>query len=390
MEFESSHETAARLHVNVRTVQKWAKEGKIPGAKRMGKTWMLPRGTKGPGTNEEHLVHVLPLLNSTFTSGNCLKEIDALANTVERDIAYGEYYYFTGQPGNAVKTVEPYLYHPDIGISLSASVIYLLAALSLGEIGQKIHTMEEKMRDVNQRMMAMSNTPELGDYAVTAAMFQNAIAVMMHLPMEINGELKTQLKYLPEGKKLFGAYILAHHYHLQHDYHRALATAETALLLIPGEYIVAKIYLKLMTATALIELRHVDEAKSAFMDAWQMAKPDGLIEPFADHYPLLHGLTEVCLKQCDPDGFQKVIQATQRYNKGWTVYHEKATQKVISDSLTPIEFTIAMLYHKSWTVKEIAAHLDMSERMVKHHVAMTYEKLGVSSREELKAYMPNR
>ena len=231
MEFESSHETAARLHVNVRTVQKWAKEGKIPGAKRMGKTWMLPRGIKGPGTTEEHLVHVLPLLNATFSPGNCLKEIESIANKVERDIAYGEYYYFTGRPGESVKMVEPYLYYQDIGIALSASVVYVLAALSLGEIGQKIHAMEEKIRDANHRMIAMSNTPELGDYAVTAAMFQNAIAVMMHLPMEINGELKAQLKYLPEGKKLFGAYILAHHYHLQRDYHRALGTAEAAFTL---------------------------------------------------------------------------------------------------------------------------------------------------------------
>jgi len=162
MDFESSHEVAARLHVHVRTVQKWAKEGKLPGAKRMGKTWMLPKGTKGPGVSDEHLDYVMPLLNASFTPGNCLREIESLANKVERDIAYGEYYYFSGQPGEAVKAVEPYLYHQDIGISLSASVIYVLSALSLGEIGKRIHAMEDKVVDRNQRMIAMTNTPELG------------------------------------------------------------------------------------------------------------------------------------------------------------------------------------------------------------------------------------
>ncbi len=390
MEFESSHEAAERLHVNVRTVQKWAKDGKIPGAKRMGKTWMIPRGIKTLGVEDDHLLNVMPLLNSTFSPGRCIREIESLANAVEQDLAYGEYYYYSGQPGKAVKMVEPYLYHHDAGIALSASVIYVFASLSLGEIGQKVHGMDQKVMDVNQRMIAMTNTPELGDYAVTAAMFQNAIAVMMHLPLELKGELKQEVKYLPEGKKLFGAYILAHHLYLQHEYERALGVAETALLIIPGDYVIATIYLKLMIATILVELRRADEAKIVFMEAWKMAKPDGLIEPFADHYTLLHGLTEVCLKQSDAEGFQLIIQATQRYNKGWTMYHEKATQKVIADSLTPTEFTVAMLYSKSWSVKEIAAHLDVSERMVKHHMAMTYEKLGVSSREELKAYMPNR
>ena len=387
MEYESSHETASRLQVNVRTVQKWAKEGRIPGARRMGKNWMIPRGVQGPG--EEILAHqvIMPFLNDAFPPGKALASIDSLANKTEQDIARGEYDYFTGQPTKAIKAVEPYLHHPDVGIALSASVVYIFSALSLGEVGQKLHGMEEKVQDVNKRMRAMMNTPELGDYAVTAALFQNAIAVMMHLPLEIKGELKYEMKYLPEGLKLFGAYTIAHHLYLQHEYQRALGTAETALLMISDRYPVARIYLKLIVATTMMELRRIEDAKEAFMEAWNLAREDNLIEPFANHYPLLHGLVETCLKRTEPESFQKILQAVRRFSKGWNVYHQRAAQQVLSDSLSSTEFSIAMMYHKAWSIKEIAANMEISERMVKHHLSMVYEKLGVSSRDELSEYM---
>lgn len=42
MNFESATDAAKRLQVNVRTIQKWAKEGKIEGAKKVGRDWMIP------------------------------------------------------------------------------------------------------------------------------------------------------------------------------------------------------------------------------------------------------------------------------------------------------------------------------------------------------------
>lgn len=387
MEYESCHETASRLHVNVRTVQKWAKEGRIPGARRMGKNWMIPLGIKGPG--EEILAHqvIMPFLNDAFSPGQALTSIGCLANEAERDVAKGEYYYFTGQPDKAIEMVEPYLYHQDVGIALSACVVYVFSALSMGEVETKIRGIEEKTLDANKRMMAMMNTPELGDYATTAALFQNAITVMMHLPLEIKGELKYEMKYLPEGLKLFGAYTIAHHLYLQHEYDRALGTAETALLMVSDSYPVARIYLKLMIAAILMELRRIDDAKDAFAEAWELARDDQFIEPFANHFSLLHGLVETCLRRTEPEALHSILRAVRRFNKGWSVYHGKAAQQALANSLTPTEYSVAMMYHKAWSVKEIAANMEISERMVKHHLSTIYEKLGVSSRDELREYM---
>ena len=43
MEFESAKKTAERLGVNIRTVQKWAKENKFEGACRLGREWLIPK-----------------------------------------------------------------------------------------------------------------------------------------------------------------------------------------------------------------------------------------------------------------------------------------------------------------------------------------------------------
>lgn len=48
MEFESVEQTAKRLQVTTRTVQKWAKDGKIPGACQMGRAWLIPASFAGP------------------------------------------------------------------------------------------------------------------------------------------------------------------------------------------------------------------------------------------------------------------------------------------------------------------------------------------------------
>jgi len=44
MNFETVAQAAARLGVTVRAVQKWAKEGKLEGAQKMGRDWMVPFG----------------------------------------------------------------------------------------------------------------------------------------------------------------------------------------------------------------------------------------------------------------------------------------------------------------------------------------------------------
>ena len=46
-----------------------------------------------------------------------------------------------------------------------------------------------------------------------------------------------------------------------------------------------------------------------------------------------------------------------------------------------------MLYSRGWTMKEISAHIQLSERRIRTHLETIYEKLNVRNRSDLAQYM---
>ena len=46
-----------------------------------------------------------------------------------------------------------------------------------------------------------------------------------------------------------------------------------------------------------------------------------------------------------------------------------------------------MLYNRGWRMKEIATHLELSERTVKNYMQVVYEKLGINNKRELEKFM---
>ena len=49
--------------------------------------------------------------------------------------------------------------------------------------------------------------------------------------------------------------------------------------------------------------------------------------------------------------------------------------------------TIAMLYNRGWTAKEIAAYMNLSPRTITNTIQVIYQKLGISSKRELGQFM---
>ena len=92
-------------------------------------------------------------------------------------------------------------------------------------------------------------------------------------------------------------------------------------------------------------------------------------------------MVEVCLKEKEPESFQKITDIVYKFSAGWRKVHKIAEHREIADNLSTTEFTVAMLYNRKWTIKEIAHHMQVSERTV------IYDKLNIHSRQELEQYM---
>ncbi len=75
-----------------------------------------------------------------------------------------------------------------------------------------------------------------------------------------------------------------------------------------GSYPISELFLHLSASMACMSLKDIDTAKAHFGAAWDVARPDGLIELIGEHHGLLQGLIEACLKTRYPDDFARIIE----------------------------------------------------------------------------------
>ncbi len=122
-----------------------------------------------------------------------------------------------------------------------------------------------------------------------------------------------------------------------------------------------------MVAMCKIKLKETEEAKEAFMTAWDTAKPDGLLEVFIEHHGLLQGVMESCLKKAEPEAYKALTKGIISFSRGWMKIHNQESEWVVTDALTPQEFAIAMLACRDWSNQEIADCMGLSVNTVKTH-----------------------
>ena len=136
-----------------------------------------------------------------------------------------------------------------------------------------------------------------------------------------------------------------------------------------------------------MSLKQTERAQSHLLSAWEMARPDDLIEGFGEHHGLLGAMLEAAIKPKWPEEFRRIIDITYRFSAGWRRVHNPLTGHDVADDLTTTEFAIAMLAARNWTTREIAEHLDVSVNTVKSHLSEAMRKLDVDNRKDLKQYM---
>ena len=293
---------------------------------------------------EKHTTRVpMLLMSSAFPLGRCIEFIESIDDVPQKEMAYAEYYYFSGRHEKAVEYAEMYLNCEDIMLKLSASLIYTFVATAA-------HT-------------------------------------LLHIPV---GDLPPLAEYLSEftkGMQLWGAYVLAHKAYLVKDYQRSLGIVQTCLMTCSKVYPIAMIYLNLVVAMDLMNLKETDKAKVYFMKVWEISRPDNLIEGIGEHHGLLQGLIETCMKKDYPEDYARIINITYKFSAGWRRIHNPDTNENVADNLTTTEFTIAMLANRGWTNKEISEYLEITPRTVKQHLTCVFNKLNIENRKQLKNFM---
>lgn len=134
-------------------------------------------------------------------------------------------------------------------------------------------------------------------------------------------------------------------------------------------------------------LRDAGRAQKHLLAAWELAQPDGFLEPFGEHHGLVGGLIESTLKARWPEEFKRIIDIAYKFSDGWIAVHNPETGDTVADNLTTTEFAVSMLAARGWSNKEIGAHLGVSANTVKGHLSCAFAKLGITSRKELPQHL---
>ena len=106
-----------------------------------------------------------------------------------------------------------------------------------------------------------------------------------------------------------------------------------------------------------------------------------------EYHGLLQGVLEICLRKGEPEIYKKLVDNIIAFSRGWMDVHNSQVNGDVTDLLTPLEFSIAMLACRDWTNKEIARHMDLSVNTVKHYVSDILEKLNIDKREKIKDFV---
>lgn len=398
--FLSIHEAAKKWKVSERRISQYCTQGRIPGAQKFGRSWAIPEDAKKPedprqarrearmdpaGLSYDSIlknVNLMPLMNAAFEPGNCQKTVRAMARGPQRDIAWAEYYYFSGQPEKAARAAKPYLASEDMGARLSAYLLYAYANLSIGRIQEARAALEK----LNASLLAAGElSPQ---FKVASAFMALTGAVLLHLPLpEKLPETESFLPLLPPGLRGFALYVHAHYLYLREEYSHSAGIVEATLSMGAARYPIPAIYLHLVAVMDYMSLKQTEKARAHLLAAWALAQPDDLIEGFGEHHGLLGGMLEAVIKKDWPQDFKRMIAITYRFSAGWRKIHNPDTGHDVADNLTTTEFAAAMLAARGWTNQEIGVQMNISPNTVKRHISLALQKLGIRRRQELRQFL---
>ncbi len=387
MGYENAKQTAERLNVTVRAIQKWAKEGRIKGAYFEKRVWWIPKDFAEPLSKSEAVPHIeryqLPLLHSSFEVGKAKEFIESIHDPDDKNIALAEYHYYRGNAEEAAKLLEQYFDSEDDSLRYSANVMCTFANIFRGHIHLATFFSERVSKELEKGLESKKAPKELQAIGVLTAYIGKYI---LNVPVPDVPLLEEYLHFLPKGIRLYGAYILAYKAYKENNFERAIGICDTALAFCNNFYPIAAIYVLIVAAASFMGLKKPDAARQCFMIAWETARKDGFIKLFGIHHNLLQGLIEQCLKTDFHDEYKQIMRIVKEFNDGWYRLH-KPDEFDYSHTLGPVEISIALLYNRNWAAKEIASHLNISERTVKNHIRTIFQKLCITKKTELQKYL---
>ena len=403
MEYLKIEQIAKKWDISVRRVQLLCAEGKIEGAVRFGRAWMIPQTAKKPVDGRTKAGRALvnedmPLPRKTpFLYMSDLYNTPGTADEVGESLSYNheaqvlfeaEVAYSRGEIDKVYESANYLLgKHSGFYAVLSAGMLLAQCAVWKGDIHMwrraKVHIAEAPAKnDLDRDAMQLAIS---------------AVDIMIY-NVESFPEWFKKGRFDPIHKD---AYPAAKVYYAKYLYALGYAVA-MGLVKVDGTQglyimsvisfsvepmiswaranntIMSEIYLRLTCAAIYHNCGKDEDAIYHIDKAIELALPDKLYGVLAEYCRALDTLMERRLSAIDPEAWRIVQKLYKVYNEGWSKLSGTVRGKNILTTLTAKEREVAKLAAFGLSNQEIADKLGMTIPIVKQAIRIVSEKSGLS------------
>ncbi len=403
MEYWKIGEVAKLWGMSERGVQALCAQGKIEGATRFGRSWMIPKNAKKPPDGRtrrgrEKADEDMPLPRKTpFLYMSDLYSVPGTADQVGETLAYNhearvlfeaEVAYSRGDIDKVYESANYLLSkHSGFYAVLSAGMLLAMCAVWKGDIHMwrraKIHIAEAPAKNDYDRdaMQLAISAVDIMLYSVES--FPEWFKIGCFEPVHKDS--------YPAAKVYYAKFLYTVGY--------AVATGIVKLQGTEGLYVMSsipytlepmicwaheqntvmsEIYLRLTCAAVYHNVGLDDQAVRHIDRALALALPDRLYGVLAEYCRALDTLMEKRLSLIDEAAWAKVKKLYAVYNEGWSKISGAVRGKTILTTLSIREREVAKLAAFGLTNQEIADKLHISLPLVKQAVRIVMEKSGLS------------
>ena len=403
MEYLKIDEIAEKWGLGVRRVQLLCSGGKIEGAVRFGRDWMIPKDAKKPvdgrtkagriRANEDMpLPRKTPFLHMTdlyHAPGTADKVGESLAYNHEAQVLFeAEVAYSRGEIDKVYESANYLLgKHSGFYAVQSAGMLLAMCAIWKGDINMwrraKIHIAEAPAKNDNDRdaMQLAISAVDIMLYNVQSfpKWFQTGCFEPLHKDS------------YPAAKVYYAKFLYAVAYSVATGALK-LPGAEGLYVMTSVPYtlepmicwanekntVMSEIYLRLTCAAVYHNCGKDDEASRHIDKALALALPDKFYGVLAEYCRALDSLMEKRLSLVDENAWREVKKLYKIYNEGWSKLSGNVRGKNILTTLSEKEREVAKLAAFGMSNQEIADNLGLSLPIVKQAIRIVSEKSGLS------------
>ncbi len=402
MEYVKIQEIAKKWGLSERSVQLLCAEGRVEGAKRFGRSWMIPgdavRPVDGRTRAARNMTEAdLPLPRRTpFLYMSDLYHTPGTADAVGESLSYhhearvlfeAEVAYSRGEIDKVYESAKYLLSkHSGFYAVIGAGMLLAMCAIWKGDIVMwrkaKIHIAEAPAQNDYDRDVMLLAISAVDIMIYNVENFPEWFKMGCFDPLHKDA--------YPAAKVYYAKYLYASGYGVATGIVKVEGVQGLSLMsMVPNTIeplicwanerntVMSEIYLR-MTCAAVYHNSGNDAAAIRHIDrAIALALPDRLYGLLAEYCRALDTLIERRLSEIDPAAWAEVKKLYKVYNEGWSHLSGAIRGKKIITTLTVKEREVAKLAAFGMTNPEIAAKLNMSLPAVKQAIRITMEKSGM-------------